>query len=34
MLRKGRPRLTREDYLTFQRGLEERRTYAEGEAAV
>ena len=34
VLRKGRPRMTREDYLTFQRSLEERRTYAEGEAAV
>jgi hypothetical protein len=31
VLRRGRPRMTREDYLAFQRGLEERRTYAEGE---
>jgi hypothetical protein len=32
VLRRGRPRMTRADYLAFQRGLEERRTYAEGEA--
>jgi hypothetical protein len=31
VLRRSRPRMTREDYLAFQRGLEERRTYAEGE---
>jgi metal-dependent amidase/aminoacylase/carboxypeptidase family protein len=32
VLRRGRPRMTRADYLAFQRGLEERRIYAEGEA--
>ena len=32
VLRRGRPRMTREDYLSFQRGLEERQTYAEGDA--
>jgi hypothetical protein len=30
VLGRGRPRMTREDYLAFQRGLEERRTWAEG----
>jgi amidohydrolase len=31
VLRHGPPRMARDEYLTFQRGLEERRVYAEGE---
>jgi hypothetical protein len=34
VLRHGPPRMTRDEYLTFQRGLEARRVYAEGEIVV
>jgi hypothetical protein len=30
VLRQGRPRMTREEYLAFQRGLEQRQRYDEG----
>jgi hypothetical protein len=31
LLRRSRPRMTRDGYLAFQRRLEERQTYAEGD---
>ena len=32
ILKEHRPRMTRQEYLAFQRGLEERRLYDEGRA--